>query len=59
MPRVGFELTFAVFERAKAFHALNCTATVFAYQCNRILKYIVTYLLKTGISGPKETAVAR
>jgi hypothetical protein len=28
MPRVGFELTIAVFERAKTFHALDRAATV-------------------------------
>jgi hypothetical protein len=28
MPRVGFEPTIPVFERAKTVHALNCAATV-------------------------------
>jgi hypothetical protein len=28
MPWVGFELTITAFERAKTFHALDCTATV-------------------------------
>jgi hypothetical protein len=28
MPRVGFELTITVFERAKTFHALDHAATV-------------------------------
>jgi hypothetical protein len=28
MPRVGFELTIPVFDRAKTIHALDCAATV-------------------------------
>jgi hypothetical protein len=57
---VGFELTIAVFERAKAFHVLDCAAaTVIGNQYNRIFKYIVICLLKTEIVGPEETTVAR
>jgi hypothetical protein len=31
MPRVGFEPTIPVFERAKTVHALDCAATVIGY----------------------------
>jgi hypothetical protein len=56
---MGFELTIAVFERAKAFHALDRAATVIGKQCSRMFKYIVTCLLKAGIARPEEMAVTR
>jgi hypothetical protein len=51
---MGYELTNAVFERAKAFHALDRAATVISEQCSRMFVYIVTCLLKAGIAGTEK-----
>jgi hypothetical protein len=44
MPRVGFELTILVFERAKTIHALERAATVIGN-----VKTVVTIIFKQGV----------
>jgi hypothetical protein len=37
MPRVGFEPTIPVFERAKTVHAVDCAATVIGFQSSLVV----------------------
>jgi hypothetical protein len=45
MPRVGFDPTIPVFERAKAFHALDHAAVVIGFLLVESVKYIKTLIL--------------
>jgi hypothetical protein len=45
MPRVGFELTIPVFERAKTVHALDIAATVIGPLFYDLLKYPYSILI--------------
>jgi hypothetical protein len=46
MPRVGFEPTISVFERAKTVHVLDRAATVFDINYRNILKNVGTVFEK-------------
>jgi formylmethanofuran dehydrogenase subunit E len=57
MPRVGFEPTIPVFERAKTFHALDCAATAIGYQHNTSLKSPLSLSMRHVIKTYEEVEV--
>jgi hypothetical protein len=46
MPRVGFETTISVFERAKTLHALERAATVIGFLLFILMKFITVCFSK-------------
>jgi hypothetical protein len=49
MPRVGFELTIPVFERAKTVHALDCLATVTDTQTHCVGTMLAHLMLREAV----------
>jgi hypothetical protein len=53
MPRVGFEPTMTVFERAKTVHALDHATTVISGNCTSTHKLLTVFKQDAQIKGKK------